>query len=254
LRIRILGCYGGSAPGMYTTSFLINERIALDAGALTLTLSLEEQRRITHVLVSHSHVDHLVTLPFLLDNILPDLTAPVLLYGPEDTVRCLRQHLFNGALWPDFTQISNGTTPVLRMDPLALGQTVSVHGVEVTPFRMEHEVTCYGYLLQEPRASVFVCGDTSSLACLDEVFRRAKGLRAVFVEASFPMDNEGVAEQSTHLSTASFVREVTRHIPREMRVLVSHIKPGYAERIQKEIEALALPNVSLLEQGREYRF
>ncbi len=254
MRIRILGCYGGAAPGMYSTSFLINERIALDAGALTYTLSLQEQSRITHVFVSHSHVDHLVTLPFMLDNVLPDLREPVILYGPADTVRCLREYLFNGYLWPDFTEISNGKTRVLRMHTLPHGRTETVHGVEVTPFSMKHEVECHGHLLQEPGASVFICGDTSSLDGLSEMFSRAKDLKAVVLEASFPREGEAVADKSTHLSTSSFAREVKNHIPGDVQVLVSHIKPGFAERIRREIEDLALPNVSLLEQGREYQF
>jgi len=239
---------------MNLTSFLVNDRVALDAGSLTPTLSLEEQSRISHVFVSHSHVDHLCTLPFLLDNVLPDMQEAVLLYGPPDTVRSLREHLFNGVLWPDFTRISNGRTVVLRMHSLAHGQTVEAHGVAWTPFSMEHEVACYGYLLQEPGVSVFVCGDTSSLACLDEVVSRAEGLRAVVLEASFPREGAEVAERSLHLSTESFGRQVRDRVPPEVRVLVSHIKPGFAGAIREEIERLGLANVSLLEQGREYRF
>jgi len=119
---------------------------------------------------------------------------------------------------------------------------------------MAHEVECYGYLLQEPKASVFVCGDTSSLAGLGDAFSQARNLRAVILEASFPRQGARVAERSMHLSTESFGREVRNHIPRDVQVLVSHVKPGYDAVIRREIERLALPNVSLLEQGREYRF
>jgi len=254
LKIRVLGCYGGSAPGMYPTSFLINDRTALDAGALTLTLSLEEQALVSHVFVSHAHVDHLCTLPFLLDNVLPDLREPLYLFGPPETVQSLKAFLFNGTLWPDFTAISNGTTVVLRLRPLAPFETVDVHGVSWTPFPMEHEVACYGYLLQEENASVFVCGDTVSLACMDEVLARAVNLRAVFVEVSFPREGEYVAERSMHLSTESFGREVRKYVPPGIQVLVSHIKPGFVGLIRREIERLGVPNVGLLEQGTEYRF
>jgi len=254
LKIRVLGCFGGSAPGMHPTSFLVNERIALDAGSLTPTLSLEEQGRITHVFLSHAHMDHLCTLPFLLDNVLPYMRAPIVLLGPPSTVQSLKQHVFNGVLWPDFTQISNDRTSVLRLHPLAPGETVEVHGVSWTPYAMEHEVECYGYLLEEAQASVFVCGDTSSLGFLEPVVAHARNLRAVFLEASFPRAGAEVARRSMHLSTESFGREVRDHVPPGVQVLVSHVKPGYAGRIAGEIERLGLPDVSLLEQGREYRF
>jgi len=83
LRIRVLGCYGGSAPGMRPTSFLVNERIAVDGGALTTTLSIAEQAGLTHVFLTHSHLDHLCTLPFLADNVLTLLEEPIGLYGPR---------------------------------------------------------------------------------------------------------------------------------------------------------------------------
>lgn len=239
---------------MHPTSFLVNERIALDAGALTQTLSLEEQGRISHVFISHAHMDHLCTLPFLLDNVLPEMREPIVLFAPPDTVQSLKDHLFNGVLWPDFTRISNDRTRVLSLRPLAPAETVTVRGVAWTPFAMEHEVACYGYLIEEAEASVFVCGDTSSLAVLDQVVARARNLRAVFLEASFPRESAGVARRSMHLCTDSFGAEVREHVPGDVQVLVSHVKPGFAARIAREIERLGLPNVSLLEQGRAYRF
>lgn len=254
MRIRILGCYGGSAPGMFPTSFLVNDRTALDAGALTLALSLQEQALVSHVFLSHAHVDHVSTLPFLLDNVLADLPEPVLVYGPPDTVRSLKAFLFNGTLWPDFTAISNGKTEVLRLVPLSPLETVEVHGVAWTPFRMEHEVACYGYLVQEPHASVLVCGDTASLSFFPEVIARAVNLRAVFLEVSFPRAGAHVADRSMHLSTETFGREVRRHVPPGVQVFVSHVKPGFADVIPREIRRLALPNVALLEQGKAYRF
>jgi ribonuclease BN (tRNA processing enzyme) len=254
LRIRVLGCHGGSAPGMHLTSFLVNDRTALDAGALTQVLCLEEQRRVSRVFLSHAHMDHICTLPFLLDNVLPDLSEPVLVYGPPETVQSLKRFLFNGALWPDFTAVSNEKTRVLRLVSLAPWEAVRVGDLDWTPVAMEHEVPCYGYLLQDAHASVFVSGDTVSLSFLPRVLSGAENLRAIFLEASFPGDEACVAERSMHLSAESFGQEVRTHVPPEVTVFVSHIKPRFAQEIRREVGRLALGNVRFLEQGKEYRF
>ena len=56
MELRVLGCHGGETPQHRTTAFLIDERLTLDAGALTSQLTLEDQARIEVVLVSHSHM------------------------------------------------------------------------------------------------------------------------------------------------------------------------------------------------------
>lgn len=253
MRLKVLGCYGGSAPGMHLTSYLVEERFAIDAGCLTDVLSVREQARITHIFISHSHIDHLVTLPFLLDNVLATLEEAVVLYAPQETIRSLRNHVFNDVVWPDFTRISNGKTNVLRMEALDQGRTVRVHGVAVTPFPMEHAVECHGHLLQGPDSAVAICSDTASTRGLVSILPRARNLKAVILEASFPRRLSRIAELSKHLSTSSFAAEAAR-IPPQIQILVSHLKPDCAREIAGEIRALGMANVELLEQGREYVF
>jgi len=238
---------------MRPTSFLVNERVAVDGGALTSTLSIAEQARLTHVFLTHSHLDHLCTLPFLADNVLTLVEEPIGLYGPEDTIRCLEEHLFNDRLWPDFTRISNGKTVVFRYQVLPPGETVRVPGLEVTAFPMEHAVPCNGYLLTEPECSVIICGDTASTRGLLNILPRAANLKAIVLEFSFPRRLAGIAALSKHLSTDSFAREV-RRLPAGVQILVSHCKPGCEDDIREEMREVGPRNVAFLEQGREYRF
>ena len=253
MRLKVLGCYGGSAPGMRLTSYLVEDRVAIDAGCLTDVLSVRDQARITHIFISHSHIDHLATLPFLLDNVLPSIEEPVILYGPDHTIRSLRSHMFNEVVWPDFTRISNGKTNVLRMEPLDRGRTVLVYGVAVTPFPMEHAVECHGHLLQGPDSAVAVCSDTASVSGLVSILPEVRNLKAVILEASFPRRLSRIAELSKHLSTSTFAAEAAR-IPPEIPILVSHLKPDCVDEIAGEIRALGMKNVELLQQGRQYVF
>jgi len=238
---------------MWTTSYLINDRIAVDAGALAHVLSIEEQAAISHIFFSHSHIDHLAGLPFILDNVFSLIEKPVAVFGPRDTIRCLREHLFNDFLWPDFSKFSNSRTAILEMAVVDAGERVPIDGVEIVPFPMDHSVECHGYLIEGRRSAIAICGDTCSLDGLLRLRDGVDNLKAVFVEASFPADQAKIAKISKHLATDSFGETVEKHLS-DVDVYATHLKPEYLKKISGEIEALGLDNVALLEQGKEYIF
>jgi cAMP phosphodiesterase len=238
---------------MRPTSFLVDGRVAIDTGALTSELTLAEQARVSHIFVAHSHFDHVATLPFLLDNVFETAEEPVTVLGPPDTIRCLKEHLFNGLLWPDFTKISNGKTVLLALRPLAAGETVAAGDLRITPFPMDHTVECHGYIVEDSGGAVAICGDTCSTDGLAAVLPGIENLKAVFIEASFPRAATDTAVLSKHLSTESFGREAAC-IPSSVPILVTHLKPCFTDIIREEIAALGMQNVSLLEQDKEYEF
>src|SRR6056297_847725 len=106
MKIKVLGCYGNNLQKNHTTSLLINKTIAIDAGALTSSLSLKEQIVIDHILITHSHLDHIHELAFLGDNIINRKDDPIKIIGEKRTLNALSNHYFNGIIWPDFTQIT----------------------------------------------------------------------------------------------------------------------------------------------------
>ena len=68
MQLRVLGCHGGETPKHRTSSFLLGDEVAIDAGAITSMLSLDEQTRIRSVLISHPHMDHVRDLATLYTN------------------------------------------------------------------------------------------------------------------------------------------------------------------------------------------
>ena len=118
MRLRVLGCFGGSVKGRHLSSYLLNESIALDAGALTQTLTLEEQTRVRHVIVTHSHLDHNCALAFFADNVYGRIEEPAVVYATAPVLAALRQHMFNDVLWPDFSRLPNDHSPTLRFQEI----------------------------------------------------------------------------------------------------------------------------------------
>lgn len=115
MRVRVLGCHGGETPRHRTTCFLIDERITIDAGAVCRSLSLDEQIRIDHMLISHSHMDHVKDLALLADQVIGKRKDPVYLHCGPETAETLRSSYFNNYLWPDFTKIPSPESPVMKI-------------------------------------------------------------------------------------------------------------------------------------------
>ena len=65
MRVRVLGCSGAIAKDCRTTSFLIDGDVLVDAGTGVGDLTLEVMRGIKHVLLTHSHLDHIASLPLM---------------------------------------------------------------------------------------------------------------------------------------------------------------------------------------------
>lgn len=253
MRVRVLGCYGGSTPGRRPTCLLVDGRLALDAGALTEALTVEEQLAVDEVYVTHAHLDHVAQLPFLLDNVFARRQRPVRVLGSAAALATLREHVFNDRLWPDFARLSNGATVLLEYVELASDREHVSDDLTLVPFAMEHTVPCHGYLLQARTSSLLVCGDTWSLEALPRMLDRARGPRGVLLEVSFPERAAQVADASKHLTPGRFA-ELLAGLRDDIPFYVWHLKPDLADELRDEIAALGLAHVELLEQDREYAF
>ena len=229
------------APGQtgrqYLTSFLINETVAVDAGCLGLYRTPEEQARVRHVLLSHSHVDHLASLAAFVDNVYQAGPECVSVHGIDAVLDSLGRDLFNDRLWPDFLHPPAGRPPFLKLARLEAGRPVEVDGLRVTPVPVSHTVPTLGFLVEDGSAAVVFPSDTGPT---EEIWQRANAashLRAVFLEATFPQSMAGLAAVSGHLTTALFAAEV-RKVRRPTRFIAVHIRARYHDQVVEELRAL----------------
>jgi ribonuclease BN (tRNA processing enzyme) len=253
LAVRVLGPYGGSAPGYRLTTFLLNGESALDAGALTDTLPLAAQRRIRRVFLTHAHFDHITTLPFLAANLHGSLPAPLEIIAPEPVLEAVRQHVFNDTTWPDFTRFPSVARPTIRYRPLTEGRAFVTGGLSVTPYAVNHVVPAYGYIVSANGVSVVFSGDTGPTERLWVATRRARQVKAIFLECSFSDREERLAADSLHLTPRLVSQELPK-LPPRIPVLLYHIKPLSLTRMRREIEALDEPRLHLLEAEKSFRF
>jgi ribonuclease BN (tRNA processing enzyme) len=252
MKIRVLGCSGGIGDGRHTTSFLVDDDILVDCGSGVTTLSHAELCRIDHVFLTHSHLDHFLALPLMMDSVGSERSRPVTVHGLPEVLQILMDHLFNWHLWPDFARIPSSSAPYLRYAPLQIGAPVQMGERQITAIPAHHVVPAVGYLLRGGAGSLLFSGDTSSHEALWLAANAATDLRHLIVECSFQDALAGIAEASRHYCPKTLVPDLMKlHAGPE--VWITHLKPGSEAGIMAELAqhgagmARALSNGQILD-------
>ena len=239
MSIRVLGCSGSIAAGCRTTAFLVDDHLLIDAGTGVGDLTLDELAAVDHILLSHSHLDHVLGVPLLADSVMrkrgPD-RPPITVHGLPQTLDALRQHVFNGVIWPDFTRLPTREQPILRLQPFAIGDamTFGARRIEVLPAL--HTVPAVGFAVQGATGHWVFTGDTAANPALWERLAHLE-VATLVIETAFRDDEAPLAAVSRHLHPAALGREL-QHLQRSAAVYITHIKPGELEAVMAEITAL----------------
>ncbi|HET7831435.1 MAG TPA: 3',5'-cyclic-nucleotide phosphodiesterase [Gallionella sp.] len=235
MKLKVLGCSGGIGGNLRTTSFLLDRDILIDAGTGAGELSLSELCAIDHVFVSHSHLDHITCIPFMVDSVGMMRDRPLTVYAIEETLNILKQHIFNWKIWPDFTEIPNAQHPYLRYQSIELGETIVLNGRKITAIPANHVVPAVGYQLDSGRASLVYSGDTTSSDAFWKVVNEIENLRYLLIETAFSNDETELAVISKHFCPDLIVKELKK-FRRDAQVFITHLKPGEMEQTMLEIE------------------
>ena len=234
MRVQVLGASGGIGNGARTTALLVDHDILIDAGTGVADLSLDAMAAIDHIFLTHAHLDHVTCIPFLLDSVASRRTRPLVVHAQDATLAVLRTHLFNNALWPDFTAIPSPEKPYLRFELLPPGEEVTLDGRTLRSIPVSHSIPAVGYLLGNGRASLAFSGDTSSTDLFWQVLNNCTDLRQVIIETSFTDEEEKLSRLSGHLCPRLLAQELAK-FKRAASVYITHLMPGEEEAIMAEI-------------------
>ncbi len=250
-KITILGAYGTKGSHQETSSFLINESHVIDAGNLLRALD-EGAAHIDGVWLTHSHLDHIVDIAYILDSYFTLRTKPLKLMGLPETLEAIRKHFLNDVIWPDFSKIplSNADEMSIVYENIELGKeyridaTTSIEAVETT-----HTVPSCGYIVRKNTSAVLVTADTYKNPELCKAIEKYPEITAVVLECSFPSSMGALALESLHLTPALAAEEISC-IKRELKLYFNHLKPTFIEQIKKDIcSTPALKNAIILGDG-----
>jgi ribonuclease BN (tRNA processing enzyme) len=254
MKIRVLGCYGAELSGFNTTSFLINESIILDAGAVTSTLNLNEQAKITDILISHSHLDHIKDIPFLAANMVGIEHHTINIISAEAILTYIKAHLFNDAIWPDFAMLPTPDAPILKFYRIPTNQDIPLHDITIRAVRVNHSVDAVGYIIKDKSSTIVYTGDTGPTEEIWKETNQENNLKAIFIETSFPNRLKKLADDSGHLTPSGLEEELKKIHNGSPDIFILHIKPQYLKESKEELDRIGNPRIQILSQGETFQF
>lgn len=253
--IRVLGCSGAIAAGCRTTSFLLDRSILIDAGTGVGDLPLDELAAIDHILISHSHLDHVLSIALLADSVLRARVArrrgPIVVHALPETIDALRRHIFNGVIWPDFTRLPTPEAPALRFEPFAVGDRLELDGHRIEVLSAAHTVPAVGFAVDGGERGWWVyTGDTGPNPLLWQRLASMKVAHLV-IETAFSDDDRQLAQVSRHLCPTSLKEELSQ-LAGSVDVHITHIKPGELQAVMAGIARIDTPHrVHALQAGQQ---
>ena len=234
--IKILGAYGGKATNMQLTSLQLSKEIVLDAGNILEGLG-NGMRHINHVFITHSHLDHINDIGFLIDATYEGRTKPLKIYAQKQTLAAIHKHILNWEIWPDFTQIDLMGTDIRAIELIAikLDETIEIDDCKIKAIKNNHTHSSNGYVIEKNNSAILFTSDTY---CCDEIWEEVNSndkITAIIIDVSFPSRMEKLAYDSKHLTPRLLKNELKKLKKDNITVHINHIKPSYKLEIIPEI-------------------
>lgn len=236
MQIQILGAHQGESREFRFISFLIDDRLAIDAGGLTTSLTLDQQAGLDAVLITHRHFDHIKDLPMLAHNLWETKSTHV--YCIADTLKALREHVFNDVVWPNVEEVGEGHYPVVFHE-VQPEKWFDVLDYRVYAVPMSHTVPAVGYCIESEGKRVFYTADTRGNGN-----PRWSHLRPdlLLIEATMSSEADSNAARFGHMTPLALGGELRAFYEKEgyypLTVCV-HINPRHEARIREEVAALS---------------
>lgn len=249
MKIEILGCYGNVVGDYRTTAFLVDDTLLVDAGTVTEVLDDERLKKIKHVLISHTHIDHLKGLFPLVDELVMMGNYRFELISTGDILASIADNLFNDLIWPDFTAIPSERRAIMKLREAELDQPALVGNISVRPVPVSHTVACVGYIIKEGNNGFVYSADTGLTDTLWEVAQDEPGIDFIMADVSFPNRLEKLAMKSGHMTLSMLAYCLERFNLEHKKVLLTHMKPIFLREILSDLVELDRPNIKPLQQG-----
>jgi ribonuclease BN (tRNA processing enzyme) len=235
MQIRILGCSGGIGSNLRTTSILFDQDILIDCGTGIGDLGIGQMKQIRHIFITHSHLDHTVSLPLLIDTIFGDVDHSLQVYARAETIDAIKKHIFNWEMWPDFSELPNKENPSLVFNVLEADEVVEIDGRSFQAVEVNHVVPCFGYVVKSRDGGIFAfSGDTKTNDTLWPVLNACEKLDVFIVEAAFEDKLENLADMAGHYCPTTLTLDLLK-LDHNCDIWITHLKPGVEEVIMQEL-------------------
>jgi ribonuclease BN (tRNA processing enzyme) len=238
MNVTILGAHSSETKEARCISFLIDNTLAIDAGALTSSLSLEEQRKLKTVLLTHAHFDHIKDIPLLALNFFR-MNTRLKIYSHRMVHAIIQSNLLNGRVYPQFQGLPAGE-PTISFHHIIPFKERKINNYRVLGLPVNHTESSLGYQVTDGAGkALFYSSDTGPglrkcwqyLSC-----------QLLIVETTLPNAHEDFARFTRHMTPNMLHSELTalRKIRGDLpRIVVVHRDPLLEDEVKEEVARIA---------------
>lgn len=218
--------------------------VVFDAGTAMFRLRDHLQSDELDIFLSHSHLDHVVGLTFLLDVLYERPRQRVTIHGRPQDLEGIERHLFSQPLFP--VKLEHELRPLA--EEIEVGR-----GGQVRHFPLEHPGGAVGYRVDWEEVSFAYVTDTTARQDAPYV-EHIRGVDVLIHECYFPDGFEDLAKKTGH-SCLTPVAEVAAAAQVGLLILV-HVNPLSDEYGLPDLEAARqiFENVALGVDGMTIEF
>lgn len=234
--IKILGANGSKGVNRNSTCIQIEKNILIDAGNILSGLK-ENAKFIDHIFITHSHLDHICEIPFLIDTYFSHRETPLTIYGLKETLEHLQKYIFNWQIWPDFSEIEliHKKFNAIKFQEVVLNETISFETCSLKAVKNNHTTSSCGYVITKGNDAILFSSDTFICPSLFEEINNNPQIKSAIFDISFPSSFEKLAHDSKHFTTKIFKEELQQLKRNDVRIYINHIKPSFHATVEKEI-------------------
>lgn len=237
MELKILGCSGGKSIGHNPTSFLLDNFILIDAGTVINKVDPNQLiENIDHLILTHSHVDHISDLPFLAQLAFEDKNTSFTVHASGECTESVFDNIFNFRIWPDLFEISDTKNGNLKWKKYENLQTFTIMDYYIKPVFVNHTVPTYGLIIDDGKSSFGFTADTYLTDSFWEECNSKENISAIIVDVSFPSHMTDTAESTKHLTPDLLLGELEKLESKDIDIYVTHIKPQLEEEVKNELK------------------
>jgi ribonuclease BN (tRNA processing enzyme) len=238
MNIRFLGAHNCESSETKLVSLVIDDVLALDAGALTSSLSFKAQHSLQAILLTHQHYDHIRDIPAMAMNALFYETT-INVYSIRAVHNALATHWLNGETYANFLE-RPPDNPIVKFTIMEPHKAVEIGGYHIMAIPVNHTVPAVGYqVTSTDNKTVFYTGDTGpGLAdCWQYI-----SPQLLIIEVSAPNRYEEFGRKMLHLTPSLLKQELIDfqklkgYLP---QVITVHMNPRQEKEMEAEIALLA---------------
>jgi len=244
---------GRASARQHLACFVVDDLIAFDAGSLAMSTTDQQKKQIRDVVISHAHLDHIAGLPLYIDDLFATIKRPIQIHATAEVIEILERDLFNWSIYPRFSELKNDHGVVLEYCPFEVEKDFQVKHLNVKAINVNHKVPSVGFIVSDGKSRFALTNDTAAMNRFWDVLNETENLSAILVECAFPDELGDLACNSHHLTPRVLQKELAK-LKQNCPIYVVNIKPMYVEQVARQIKALGIENLQILDVGKVYEF